>query len=136
MAGIQFVSQSDFTWGSLGAESAEQDGIAEVLTVEASPESAGTPGIGCGVTELRALETVYPVTFDEVAYVIDGEIHISDGKSSYVARAGDVFSVRYGTQLELSVPEYAKVFYAAFPADWSERRDGELRKLPSAAPGA
>jgi ethanolamine utilization protein EutQ (cupin superfamily) len=136
MAGIQFVSSEDFQWGSLGAETAEQDGIAEVLTHEASPETPGTPGIGAGITELRALETVYPVTFDEVAYVIEGELHISDGENSFTARKGDVFSVGYGTQLRISVPEYSKVFYAAYPADWSELREAELKKVGAGAPAA
>jgi ethanolamine utilization protein EutQ (cupin superfamily) len=135
MAGIQFVAADDFQWGSLGAETAEQDSIAEVLVHEASPETPGIPGIGAGITELRALETVYPVTFDEVAYVIEGELHISDGEHSYTARAGDIFSVGYGTQLKLSVPGHARVFYAAYPADWSALREGELQKLSSAASG-
>jgi ethanolamine utilization protein EutQ (cupin superfamily) len=132
MVGIQFVAADDFRWESLGAETAEQDLIAEVLTHDASPETQGTPGIGCGVTEFRALETVYPVTFDEVAYVIEGELHISDGANSFVARKGDIFSVGYGTQLQISVPEYSKVFYAAYPADWSALRGGELQKLGAA----
>ncbi|MEA2379552.1 MAG: ethanolamine utilization protein EutQ [Thermoleophilaceae bacterium] len=135
MAGIQFVAADEFTWGSLGAQSAEQDSLAEVLTLNASPETPGTPGIGCGITELRALEAVYPLTFDEVAYVIEGEVHISDGENSYVARAGDVFSVGYGTQLQLSVPDHARVFYAAYPANWSALRPGELEKLSSATAG-
>jgi ethanolamine utilization protein EutQ (cupin superfamily) len=129
MTGIRFCPADEFVWGSLGAETAEQDGIAEVISHEAAPESAGIPGIGAGITELRALDSVYPVTFDEVAYVIEGEIHLSDGETSVVARAGDVFGVGYGTMLHLKVPDYCRCFYAAYPANWSELRPGRLAKL-------
>jgi ethanolamine utilization protein EutQ (cupin superfamily) len=133
MTGIRHLPAAEFTWGSLGAESAEQDSIAEVVTHAASPETGGIPGIGAGITELRALETVYPVTFDEVCYVIDGELELGDGETSFVARAGDIFTVAYGTQLRLSVPGHCRVFYAATPSNWSELRPAGLQKLAAEA---
>jgi ethanolamine utilization protein EutQ (cupin superfamily) len=64
-----------------------------------------------------------PIPWDEVIYVIEGDmIGISEGKS-YTARAGEVFFVSAGTPLAWSSETGCTVLYVTYPHWWKAIED-------------
>ncbi len=73
------------------------------------PPPQGWPGFALMEWELRG-ETwsdVHP--FDEVNYVLDGELHVSSGGSTVVAAPGDAVRVPAGEPGVYSAPSYARM---------------------------
>ncbi len=129
MSGVRVVRPDQLKWNSLEVEGSERDVLSEALSDPASPEIKGTPGIGAGFVDFEKLEMDYTVTFDETCYVIEGAIHLTSNGETEIVRAGEVFNIKYGTTVRVEVPDHCRVFYAAYPANWSTEREGELEKL-------
>lgn len=58
--------------------------------------------------------------YDEIDYVLEGTLEVTINGKTITARSGDVLSVPTGSKVVWSSPNYAKVFYATYPANWPD----------------
>lgn len=75
--------------------------------------------IAAGVMSLRAGSFPWTLDYDEVEYVIEGELHITTAGQKVVGRPGDVIAVPKGSSITFGTPSWAKFLYVTYPADWS-----------------
>jgi ethanolamine utilization protein EutQ len=75
--------------------------------------------IAAGVMSLRAGSFPWTLDYDEVQYVIEGELHITTAGQQVVGRPGDVIAVPKGSSITFATPTWAKFLYVTYPADWS-----------------
>lgn len=60
----------------------------------------------------------WTLTYDEIQYVVEGELHIGQPEGIVIGRPGDVVYIPKNTAITFGTPSWAKFFYATFPADW------------------
>jgi ethanolamine utilization protein EutQ len=87
--------------------------LRDVVTAE-----HGLP-MAAGVMSLRAGSFPWTLDYDEVEYVLEGELHITTGTDQVVGRPGDVIAVPKGSAITFGTPAWAKFLYVTYPADWS-----------------
>ncbi|ABL83526.1 MULTISPECIES: cupin domain-containing protein [unclassified Nocardioides] len=75
--------------------------------------------MAAGVMSLRAGSFPWTLDYDEVEYVIEGELHITTADRQVVGRPGDVIAVPKGSSITFGTPSWAKFLYVTYPADWS-----------------
>lgn len=95
-----------------GPEPGQDVRAADVVTAaDGSPMAAGflTLTRGC---------FPWTLTYDEIQYVVEGELHIGLPTGTVVGRPGDVLYVPRGSAITFGTPSWAKFFYVTFPADW------------------
>lgn len=74
--------------------------------------------IAAGVMSLREGSFPWDLDYDEVEYVIEGELHITTADQRVVGRPGDVIAVPRGSSITFGTPSWAKFLYVTYPADW------------------
>ncbi len=87
--------------------------LKDVITAKhGSPMSAGFMSLHKGQ---------FPWTFDydEIEYVIEGELHIITDQGTVVGLPGDVIFIPKGSNIQFATPSWAKFLYVTYPADWS-----------------
>ncbi|GAA4398409.1 hypothetical protein GCM10023168_04450 [Fodinibacter luteus] len=75
--------------------------------------------IAAGLMSLRAGSFPWTLDYDEVEYVLEGELHITTAAQQVVGRPGDVIAVPKGSSITFGTPSWAKFLYVTYPADWS-----------------
>ncbi len=74
--------------------------------------------IAAGVLSLRAGSFPWTLDYDEVEYVIEGELHITTARQQVIGHPGDVIAVPKGSSITFGTPSWAKFLYVTYPADW------------------
>lgn len=74
--------------------------------------------MAAGVMSLREGSFPWKLDYDEVDYVIEGELHITTADQRVVGRPGDVIAVPKGSSITFGTPSWARFFYVTYPADW------------------
>jgi ethanolamine utilization protein EutQ len=87
--------------------------LADVVTAE-----HGAP-MAAGVMSLRTGSFPWTLNYDEVEYVIEGELHIGTSGGTVVGKPGDVLYIPKGTAITFGTPSWAKFLYVTYPADWA-----------------
>lgn len=75
--------------------------------------------LAAGVMSLREGSFPWELDYDEVEYVIEGELHITTADQRVVGRPGDVIAVPRGSSITFGTPSWAKFLYVTYPADWA-----------------
>ncbi len=78
----------------------------------------GSP-MGAGFLSFRKGSFPWKLTYDEVQYVIEGELHIVMREKTLIGRPGDVLFVPKGSEIEFATPSWVKLLYVTYPADWA-----------------
>lgn len=86
--------------------------LLDVVTAE-----HGMP-MAAGVMSLRQGSFPWTLDYDEVEYVIEGELHITTSDQKVVGRPGDVIAVPKGSSITFGTPSWARFLYVTYPADW------------------
>jgi ethanolamine utilization protein EutQ len=86
--------------------------LLDVITAE-----HGMP-MAAGVMSLREGSFPWTLDYDEVEYVIEGELHIATVDQLVVGRPGDVIAVPTGSSITFGTPSWARFLYVTYPADW------------------
>lgn len=107
---------ADFEWESLGLE-AEAD-VRNVV----GPERSRT--LGAGIGRFHDAEFEWSLGYDEVLYVIAGEVTVEHAGGTEYGGPGDVFFVPRGNTVTYRFAGECEVFFATYPVDWAERADG------------
>ena len=74
--------------------------------------------IAAGVMSLRQGSFPWTLDYDEVEYVIEGELHITTADQTVVGRPGDVIAVPKGSAITFGTPSWARFLYVTYPAEW------------------
>jgi ethanolamine utilization protein EutQ len=86
--------------------------LADVITgARGSPMAAGFMTWGKGAFP-------WTLNYDEIDFVLEGQLEIRKGSQVVLANPGDVIHIPRGSDIFFGSPSFAKVFYVTFPADW------------------
>lgn len=88
---------------------------ADVIT-----ERDGSP-MGVGFMRFENGSFPWTLNYDEVDYVIEGELEIRVGDESFVARAGDALFIPHGTGILFCTRTFAYFMYVTYPANWTKQ---------------
>ncbi len=61
----------------------------------------------------------WALDYDEIDFVLDGQLEIRMGSQVVVGNPGDVIHIPRGSDIFFGSPSFARVFYVTFPADWT-----------------
>lgn len=61
----------------------------------------------------------WELTYDEIDYVIEGELQITIDGQMFSGKAGDVFYIPKGSKIIFGTPNHTKIMYVTYPANWS-----------------
>ena len=80
-----------------------------------------SPRLGAGIMEMR--QTTFPWTlhYDEIDYVIEGELSILIDGQTITAGPGEVILIPKDSSISFSVPNFARFLYVTYPADWQQQ---------------
>ena len=78
----------------------------------------GSP-MAAGFMSLHKGSFPWTLTYDEIQFVIEGELHLITEKGTKIGKPGDVLFIPKGTSLTFSTPQWAKFLYITYPAEWS-----------------
>lgn len=78
----------------------------------------GAP-MAAGFMSLHKGSFPWTLDYDEIEYVIEGELHITTAQGLTVGRPGDVIYVPKGTSITFGTPSWAKFLYVTYPAQWA-----------------
>lgn len=84
----------------------------DLFTLEQSPR------LGAGLMEMEHTTFPWKLSYDEMDYVIEGELTILNGGSKVTAGPGEVICIPKGSSIQFSAPERARFLYFVYPADW------------------
>lgn len=84
----------------------------DIFTLQESPR------LGAGIMEMRATEFSWHLNYDEIDYVIEGELTIKYGETSVTAKAGEVILIPKGSDIRFCAAQSARFLYVTYPADW------------------
>jgi ethanolamine utilization protein EutQ len=60
----------------------------------------------------------WALDYDEIDFVIEGQLEIRMGSQVVTGSPGDVIHIPRGSDIFFGSPSFARVFYVTFPADW------------------
>lgn len=89
----------------------------EAMAVDVVTGDHGSP-MAAGFLTLTKGSFPWTLTYDEVQYVIEGELHIGTSGGTVVGRPGDVLYVPKGTSITFGTPSWARFLYVTYPANW------------------
>ena len=84
----------------------------DLFTLEQSPR------LGAGLMEMERTTFPWTLNYDEMDYVIEGELTILNSGGKVTAGPGEVIYIPKGSSIQFSVPERARFLYFVYPADW------------------
>ncbi|MDR0378724.1 MAG: ethanolamine utilization acetate kinase EutQ [Candidatus Accumulibacter sp.] len=97
-----------------GAGRENQVGLADVVTAEDGSAMAA------GFMSWENCFFPWTLTYDEVDFVIEGELHIRCAGQCVVGKPGDVIFIPKNSSIEFGTPSRVRFLYVAHPANWSE----------------
>ncbi len=91
------------------------------MNIRATDVIIDRDGSPMGVGFMRFENGSFPWTlnYDEVEYVIDGELEIRAGDESFIGHAGDVIFIPHGTSILFCTRTFAHFMYVTYPANWT-----------------
>ena len=86
-------------------------------------EYPSSQSLGAGLIKLtEAGNFEWQVLYDEVLFVVSGELVIVQDGTAQTGTAGDVFFLKEGAKITYSTPSETEFFYSIYPANWREIR--------------
>ncbi|MBN1921898.1 MAG: DUF861 domain-containing protein [Anaerolineae bacterium] len=89
----------------------------DIRVLDVVTRAHGSPMAG-GLMSFRKGAFSWTLNYDEIEYVIEGELHIGTPNGTVIGLPGDVLYVPKGTNITFGTPEWAKFFYVTYPAEW------------------
>lgn len=87
----------------------------DLFTLEESPR------LGCGMMEMKKTTFDWTLNYDEIDYVIEGHLDIIIDSRKVSAEAGELIFIPKGSNIQFSVPDFARFLYVTYPADWASQ---------------
>jgi ethanolamine utilization protein EutQ len=114
---IRHVESREVSFEPFPFEGPEENMVVQVADVVTTEHGAT---IGAGFLTLTRGCFPWTLTYDEVEYVIEGELHLGTDDGVVVGRPGDVLYVPKGSRITFGTPSWARLLYVTYPADWAE----------------
>src|SRR5690349_21846890 len=91
------------------------------MNIRATDVITDRDGSPMGVGFMRFENGSFPWTlnYDEVEYVLEGELEIRVGETSTIGHAGDVIFIPHGTSILFCTRTFARFMYVTYPANWT-----------------
>lgn len=80
-----------------------------------------SPRLGAGLMEMEDTTFPWTLNYDEMDYVIDGELTVVIRGERITAGPGEVIYIPKGSSIEFSVRGKARFLYFVCPANWQEQ---------------
>ncbi|MDR0577121.1 MAG: ethanolamine utilization acetate kinase EutQ [Candidatus Accumulibacter sp.] len=113
--GIKLVKGASVRLGLFdGAGRENQVGIADVVTAEDGSAMAA------GLMSWEKCFFPWTLNYDEVDFVIEGELHIRCEGQCVVGKPGDVIFIPKNSSIEFGTPSRVRFLYVAYPANWAD----------------
>ena len=80
-----------------------------------------SPRLGAGLMEMEDTTFPWTLNYDEMDYVIEGELSILIGGEKVTAGPGEVIYIPKGSSIRFSVSGKARFLYFVYPADWQNQ---------------
>ena len=87
----------------------------DLFTLEQSPR------LGAGLMEMEDTTFPWTLNYDEMDYVIEGQLTIVIGGERVTAGPGEVIYIPKGSSIQFSVQGRARFLYFVYPADWQNQ---------------
>ncbi|MDR2787852.1 MAG: ethanolamine utilization acetate kinase EutQ [Candidatus Accumulibacter sp.] len=97
-----------------GAGKGNRVGVADVVTAEDGSAMAA------GFMSWENCFFPWTLNYDEVDFVIDGELHIRCEGQCVVGEPGDVIFIPKNSSIEFGTPGKVRFLYVAYPSNWME----------------
>ncbi len=89
-----------------------------IRTTDVITDRDGSP-MGAGLMTFEQGAFPWTLNYDEIDFVIEGELVIRVGEESYSGHAGDILYIPKGTSIQFCTPTRCRFLYVTFPANWS-----------------
>ena len=80
-----------------------------------------SPRLGAGLMEMEDTTFPWTLNYDEMDYVIEGELTIVEGGRRVTAGPGEIIYIPKGSSIEFSVRGRARFLYFVYPANWQQQ---------------
>ncbi|WP_238046305.1 cupin domain-containing protein [Enterococcus mundtii] len=80
-----------------------------------------SPRLGCGIMEMTDTTFDWTLEYDEIDYVISGQLDILIDGRKVSAKAGELILIPKSTSIQFSVTGEARFIYVTYPADWQSQ---------------
>lgn len=80
-----------------------------------------SPRLGAGLMEMEDTTFEWTLNYDEMDYVIEGELSILIDGERVAAGPGEVIYIPKGSSIRFSVSGRARFLYFVYPADWQNQ---------------
>lgn len=80
-----------------------------------------SPRLGCGLMFMEDTTFDWTLNYDEIDYVIDGELSIIINGETITAGPGEILLIPKGSSIQFSVKGKARFVYVTYPADWQSQ---------------
>lgn len=89
-----------------------------IRTKDVVTDRDGSP-MGAGFMRFENGSFPWTLNYDEIEYVIAGELEIRVGEASYFGQPGDVLFIPRGAQILFCTRTFAYFLYITYPANWT-----------------
>lgn len=105
-----------------GAGPGKHIGLTDLITAkDGAPMTAGL------MSWRKEDSFAWSLDYDEVDYVVEGELHVVIDGRTVKAGVGDVVYIPKGSRIVFGTPSRVKVFYVTYPADWAAAANAPAR---------
>ena len=87
----------------------------DLFTLEESPR------LGCGLMVMERTTFPWTLNYDEIDYVIEGQLRILIDGKCVTAGPGEVILIPKGSSIQFSVKDKARFLYFVYPANWQQQ---------------
>jgi ethanolamine utilization protein EutQ len=98
-----------------GAGEENRVGCVDVVTAEDGSS------MGAGFMEWENCFFPWTLKYDEVDYIVEGELHIRCNGNTTIGKAGDVIFIPKNSSIEFGTPSKVRFLFIAHPANWAKQ---------------
>ncbi|MGO3732670.1 MAG: ethanolamine utilization protein EutQ [Vagococcus sp.] len=81
-----------------------------------------SPRLGCGLMVMKDTTFDWTLEYDEVDYIIDGELSVIIDGRTISAGPGEILFIPKSSSIKFSVTGDARFVYVTYPADWASQQ--------------
>ena len=92
----------------------EKVGMKDIVNIRESGN------MGAGFMSIDHCDFAWNLTYEEFDYIVEGHLDITINGKTYKGKKGDVFFIPKDSDIVWHAPDYCKIFYVTYPANWAE----------------
>lgn len=92
----------------------EKVGMKDIVNIRESSN------MGAGFMTIDHSDFAWNLNYEEFDYIVEGHLDITINGKTYKGKKGDVFFIPKDSNIVWSAPDFCKIFYVTYPANWAE----------------